>query len=203
MDTPQLAQIEQRTYRTFVDDGLIDIFVGIFLLNLGFIRDTNFDFMTVVVVATSYLLWKILRHVLIEPRIGYVQLHSHRKSKLLRGRQLVVRSFFLVLLAMVGILWIFDGSWRTSFGDLRPIVGGFCYGIPLAVGGILFEMRRLLGYSAILIVFGFFEYGFDLPMSTSMFVPGGFVILIGLILLVTFLRRYPTKSDVDVVQHDV
>ena len=182
MDSEQLAELERRTYRAAYDDGLWDILLGVHLVVLGIGISAGLGprngWLGGLTGGLAFPVWLLLRKTITEPRVGYVRLHPTRIAKL-RRRPFVVFALMLLILAL-GV-WVSQG-----FGSL-------VYSVPFAAAGYLFEVRRFYLYAGLIAL----ERALDSASGTPhdwMYWPSGLVMVgSGLLVLASFLRRYPAK----------
>lgn len=193
-DNPQLRALERRAYRATVDDGLLDILLGGFLLVFGLSTDVDVDFLPALFFVVAVNLWPRLRAWLVEPRIGHVRLHARRQSKIRRGKRVVVVLLFLFVLAL-GTLVALEGSLREQMPEWRPMITALMLGVPIAVAGIVFEMRRLVVYAAILLLAAEVERAFGLAAGAGLNLAGGLVTVAGIVIFAVFIHRNPAMPS--------
>jgi len=194
MENPQLSELERRAYRAVVDDGLLDILLGIMLLGFGLVTTTDVDYLPAVILVIAFPLWRRLRSTLIEPRIGHVGLHASRMSKIRRGKRKAMALFFLLTIALIAFI-LLKGSLGSQSMDLRSIIVAVVLGIPIAAGGFLLEMKRWVAYALLMLAAGIFEHVNGLANATGLFLSGSAVVASGLFLLARFLYRHPVPPN--------
>lgn len=195
MQNAHLSELERRAYRSVVDDGLLDILLGIFLLLMGldlggeFLEHLPWGFF-----GASPFVWKALRKRLIEPRTGHVQLHPSRVSRIKRGKLAVMALVSLYALALFAVV-ISVGSLPAQLSNVRALVFAAVLGSTIAMAGFLLEMRRWIGYAAIIVVAGVLEHVAGHAARSSIVISGSAVLALGFILLVGFLYRHPVMPN--------
>jgi len=196
MHTPDLTKLEQQTYRLVVDDGLLDVLIGLFIASFGFVVATDLDVMPVVVTVIAYPLWQSLRQRFVEPRVGYVRLHAERRAKMKHGKHVALLLFLGIVFAGDALL-DYGTTWVADLRDLRIMLVVSAIGLPLAAVGVLLDVRRWLIYAMLLIVAGGVEYASGALYGLSLFVMGGAVVIGGFLLLTTFLDQHPPRTKPD------
>lgn len=104
-----LEQVETRAYRSTLDDGLIDLFVGSAILVFG-ICMTMGNFILMVPVYGLPILWPLIRKRWITPRMGYVR-YSAGRTKALRwgiyeAMAIGATTLLVVITITYGIPWL-------------------------------------------------------------------------------------------------
>ena len=138
---PDLKEIERRAYMSYHQDGLLDIFAGLYVLGfgLGLFMDVVWDFgMGVIIlpggfIAVAVSIWIAAKRRITMPRIGFVNFGT-------RGATKLTAIFIGTMVAGLGAFFaftLFQGGpspWRDvifqngliiigigSFGCLRPL----------------------------------------------------------------------------------
>ncbi|MCL4852160.1 MAG: hypothetical protein KJZ78_12365 [Bryobacteraceae bacterium] len=194
MDTCRLDELERRTYRTVIDDGLGDIVLGIFFVALGLGIATGLSWLGALVGAVAVPAWRGLRKTFVEARTGYVRLNRSRRAQLRRGPFIVATIAVLIPLGLIGV----EGLLGREFGKipgLVPVLVGVGIGIPVAAAGYLFEVRRLSVYAGLIWLALAVAYVGRIPYGWVIFAFGVVVMGSGLFYLASFMRRYPAKPN--------
>ena len=206
-----LKEIEQKAFTSTYQDGILDMYLGLFLVAMGVspilekIVPTS-DLWIAILMIPLMPLWWIGKKFVTVPRMGRVAFGPTRKTKLKKIR--TMHSFFLLLGAVVFLLFSYTfipGSLLR--GPVIPIIAwivvfltGFCvsayyldldrlhlYGMLYAIP---FPVHIILRYDLILGRFSFFGF----------YLSGLIILIIGIILFLRFLRKYPSPkgaSNVD------
>ncbi len=187
-------KLQQRTYQSYQQDGLIDIIIG--LSFIGFGLNMAFDNTAFIILAwLPIILYVPLKNRVTVPRIGYVKFTA--SNKILVG---AVLAGLLVLLLGVFIFFIAGpdqipapfNAWLKRYHMLMlgSIAALFFAGAALITG-----ITRLYAY-AILIV-AIFAVGTWLKIEPAIYVitTGLLIELAGIWMLVRFLRKYSLASE--------
>jgi len=215
-----LKEIERKAFRSTFQDGLWDIFLGLLLLNMGIgtivggmLGETEMSLMSlswimVMIVPLPFLaliaFWAGKKFIT-TPRIGLVKFGPQRKAKMKNLRVVLFLSvLLLVIMFILGWAALGNGlpSWMTEiplplcvwpvqtiivfglaayFLDVtRFYAYGVLYGLPFPVGTLLAKNTDLSALGSMAITYG---------------IPVGVMVLIGVILFIRFLRKYPVPAE--------
>jgi hypothetical protein len=207
-----LKQIERRAWRSFHGDGLLDIYLGLMLLAM-------FAPMTLVMetevppllgfgaaIALAGVAWLILwtgKRLITAPRLGLVKFGPKGRSR--RG-EIVVLGAVSVLVAMVLLLTVVVlGNSRPEWLDpvmLLSAVYAVWMLIEFSLVARFLHVGRLHLVGALYAIAAplvFFLHGhMDLGVIDEFIavgVPAGLILLMGLVVLIRFLRRYPLPES--------
>ncbi len=211
--TTDLRQIQRRTHQLMsFEDGLVDLLLGSIFMFLAIYPVTRellgpvwnlVLFLSVLAVMVVGQL--VVRYFVSLPRIGYVQ--PRRSPKL---RLLVIFTILMVLITfgLVVVTLLSPGSESTSSvpAEASP---GRSYMVELIVvlvmGGLfstigyLFGVTRLyfygwmLGLANLASVYMVHNAGWTVLIPLA--IAAGIILLIGFVLLVRFLRKYPLRVE--------
>jgi hypothetical protein len=210
MNTDQdLKTIERKAFRSYFNDGLLEIFIGVLLLCMaaGDILDvagSSYRW-TYPVIAGAVLAFIIAKKRLTGPRAGRAVLDGKRKANRRKLLTLLLLTQALTLAVLV-IVWTGGGSSGPVSGwgafARRTTAGFFFFTVPFCAMAWFLENPWML----VPAFFGFIQEAFHglLPkpwvaLLTSG-VGGWILILAGSILLARFLRNNPkpeTEEDHD------
>ena len=200
-----LKEAERKVFHSTANDGLWDIFLGIFFLEFviaPFLSESMGDFWSVAVFlpvwAVVYLVMRFLRKKVVEPRIGVVKFGRTRVSKMKRFSY-VMLAFNVIVLGLS--FWASITAQRAS-GDPIPymfslvLLSGFSlaaffldinrlyiYGLLIALAPVAGEWLWNNGYAS--------HHGWPVTFG----VISGIMILVGLSMFIRLLRSSPDTSD--------
>lgn len=216
-----LKELERKAFRSTFQDGLWDIFLGLLLLNMGIgtmlggmLGETEMSLMSllgsmvplIAFAAVVLLAFWAGKKFITTPRIGLVKFGPQRKAKMKNLRAVLFVSVLLGVIMLILGWAAFTGNglpwWVTEiplplyvwplqtiivfglgayFLDVtRFYAYGVLYGLPFPLGILLVENTDLTGLSSMAITFG---------------VAAGVMMLIGVVLFVRFLRKYPLPAE--------
>jgi hypothetical protein len=209
-----LHQIRRRTIQlTTFEDGLWDILLGITFMSLAIYpvtRELLGPVWNLVLFLCLLALWVVLqlllRHLVSEPRIGYVR--SRRTPKL---RLLVIFTALMVLITFGLVIWTLLNP--RAISSLPSIPAGappgrsylvelivvFVMGVLFSAMGYLFGVTRLYFYGWMLglanLASVYMEHNAGWTFLIPMAIAAGIIILIGCVRLLRFLRKYPPRGQ--------
>ena len=202
MNDVNLREVEKRTYSSYHQDGIIDIFIGtyIILFATSILVNNILDLSTWFVIpaifpALMVPVWMALKKRITIPRIGYVKFKATGANKL-------TFLFIGTLVAGVGAFFLFAlGSTQTWALELRNIVtqnGMLLIGLGAFIISSLFGytigLKRLYAYGILtLALFGLLQF-ITFPFEYILFTIGLIIILCGIALLSRFVQKYPKTS---------
>jgi hypothetical protein len=208
-ETISLKELERKAYRSFFKDGIWDIYLGLLLLAMGIGQPllalgASLVWAAVVPLALVALAMFILlggKRWLTVPRLGTVRFGHARKVG--RKRAVVVFSAsVLVGLALFALSW--TGITRVAVLEVIPlpalVFAANCI-VVFGLAGYFLDFSRLYAYAVL--------YAAAFPLAVLLHGPGQLpygwmfaysiasapMLVIGLVLLVRFLREYPLTRE--------
>jgi hypothetical protein len=200
---PNLKEIERRAYMSYHQDGLLDIFAGLYILGfgLGIMMDILWEFgfgviMPAILIVTVLPIWIAAKRKITMPRIGFVNFGT-------RGANKLTAVFIGTMVAGLGAFFAF--TFATSQSGLRQwldlivqngmLIVGFGTLVVCALFGYAMGLKRLYAYgllAVIVLAIGHFMGIFFAYIITAL---GITVMVVGFALLIGFVRKYPLKGD--------
>ena len=200
---PNLKEIERKAYMSYHQDGLLDIFAGLYILGfaLGILMETLWEFgfgviMPAILIVTVLPVWIEAKRKITMPRIGYVNFGT-------RGANKLTAVFIGTLVAGLGAFFIF--TFATFQGESRQLLDTIVENGMLIIGFGTFVVCSIFGYSmglkrlyvygllaAITLAIGHFAGIF---FAYIMLALGLTVMVTGSALLMNFVKKYPLKGD--------
>jgi hypothetical protein len=197
-DDDYIKDLDRETHDYYHQDGLLDIFLGAFLVVLYLSVALDVIMMWAIFPALSIPVWRQLKTKVTLPRIGAVTFSADSAKE--RARLLI--TFMIVGTIFLGfIMWVLTSGegipeWFTSvFVDHFTLVLG---AIVIPVTGLFAWMSGLsrfywygVGSSVVLVVTYLL---FDLKVTEASFCVGAIFIAYGSYLLDIFIRSYDVKE---------
>jgi hypothetical protein len=189
-----LRQLKRRAYLDYHQDGIIDVLIGVAILGFGLwirLDQPIFAFLCVFCFGSYFQ----LKNAITVPRFGYVRFQEGKRETGL----LVGLGIGLVLLALVvGILFLLgpDRVGLAPFTFLRKFhvyVMSSIGAVLMAIFGLWSGIRRLLAYALFLIAALVITSVQDLDRSVPLLLTGSVQMLMGLILMIRFIRGNPSE----------
>lgn len=200
MKKSSLKEIEKRTYLAYHQDGLIDIFVGVYILlfGLSILFSTISDFSMWFVIpgifpAIMVPIWISIKKRITMPRIGYVKFGS-------RGVNKLMAIFLGLMVAGLGLFMVFtfaseSQAWALTLRNLVIPNGMIIIGIGAAMISSLFAytmgLKRLYAYGLLSLVLFLAGYLTPIPFEYIPVTIGLVVIINGFLILIRFIQKYP------------
>ena len=198
-----LKEIELKSYMFYHQDGLMDIFAGLFVLGfgLGIFMQIIWDFsfgviMPAIFITTVLPMWIAAKRKITMPRVGYVNFG-------IRGANKLTAVFIGTMVA--GLFAFFAFTFATSQSGLREWLDLIVQNGMLIVGfgslaictlfGYTVGLKRLYAYGILaafsLIIGQFLEIFFAYIIMAL----GTMVVVVGFTLLINFVKKYPLKGE--------
>ena len=205
---PNLKEIERRAYMSYHQDGLLDIFAGLYILGfgLGILMEVLWEFgfgviMPAILIATVLPIWIAAKRKITMPRIGYVNFGT-------RGANKLTAVFIGTMVAGLGAFFIYSlatfqseaRQWLDLVVQNGMLVVGFGTLAVCALFGYTMGLKRLYAYGLlafIVLVIGHLTGIFFAYIISAL---GITVMLSGFTLLIGFVRKYPIKGDKAIVK---
>jgi hypothetical protein len=202
-EEPNLKEIERKAYMSYHQDGLLDIFAGLYILAFGLgiyatiIWDYSFGLiMPGALIAIIIPIWIAAKRKITIPRIGYVNFG-------IRGSNKLTAIFIGMIVLGVGTLFTFTlVSSQGGSMQLRDLIfenGMLIVGLGTLVVCALFGystgLKRLYAYglsATIALVIGHFMGVF---FAYILFAVSIMVMVTGVAVLINFVKKYPLKGD--------
>lgn len=186
----------RRMYMSYIDDGILDVFVGGIALLAGLMLFSDMIWMAGIFVAIFLpLVWSVKEKVTI-PRLRKEELDpntARRSSKIL--------ALFLVgllLFAILGLLYFLlfqnpDLAMQTKglllFGAAgmvaAAVLGGFLF------VGTIYHAPRLYAYAAVVMLFSTLAWWLGISLPWVIIAIGAIMALTGVVYMVRFTRSHP------------
>lgn len=186
-----LGTIEQRVYRTYWNDGLLDLFAAVGVLGIGISWIVGFPVGGAIVPAMLVPLWGPFRQRFVEPRLGMVEFSDAREQRNANMLKLAVLLGLGVFALSVTLYVLRD---RLALDPSVQLVAGLpaaLLGLLAVITAILVASVRFLVYSAVLVVAGVvgalnaWEPGLILAEA------GAIMLIVALAVFVRFLQNNP------------
>jgi len=207
-DDIDLKEIERRALTAYHEDGLLDIFMGGFLLFIGlmaFIQLEHLNILVSFLPGLGALLYYEVKKLVTYPRIGYMKFTHERRARVARNSIIVI-----VVTGFVTLTGLFTGMgapesapWGVLLLNKYNLLfqGGVLAFIFLTLGRIM-GVSRLYRYSVLsLLVFPAGYLYLDSPymvtlqnMGTQCAIIGVVMVGYGALHLRRFIVRYPKEA---------
>jgi hypothetical protein len=200
---PNLKEIERRAYMSYHQDGLLDIFVGVYILGfgLGIFIDMIWEFgfgliMPAILIATILPIWIAAKRKITIPRIGFVKFGPGGGTSKLMA--------IFIGLAVAGLGAFFAFTLATFQGGSRQwldlvfqngmLIVGFGSLAVCILFGYSMGLKRLYAYGLLAIIAHVIGHFIGIFFAYILLALGTMVIAAGVALLIGFVKKYPLKG---------
>ena len=190
-------KLQQRTYTSFHQDGLIDMIIGWAIIGFGINMALDSS-------AFLFLGWlPIVFYVPIKnrvtvPRIGYVKFSS--SNSLLLGIVLAVLLVFLLgifILLIVGPNLI-PAELSEWFSEYYLLLFGSLVGLGFAGTALVTGISRFYAYAVMLVLVFAAGIWLNVPDPIYVLTAGLIILVVGITHMVRFLRKFPLTNEAGV-----
>lgn len=191
---PRVA--ERKAYQASWSDGIVDIFVGLSLLWIGFMWTWVNDLAGIAGVLPAIFVAPMMagRKRFVEARVGYVQWRAPRREWERRNLLLLLGAGLALLLLGVAT-YVYASSDGTSSLRIAPGIMAWLLAL-LAVGlAMLLDARRMLLYAFVLAASGTVVVLLEARPGWPMLACGAVATVVGTVMLRRFVRRYPVHDQ--------
>lgn len=184
-----LKEIRQRVHTSFFQDGLWDIFLGLFVLGWGLAILTDGTYLPgIMFIALYFAVWGLKKR-LTYPRFGYARFSATSRRRV-TTRFVIVGVVVLLLGVMAAVLWGIS-SRPQWLADYFPLVFNGMLAAIVCFIAYWARVNRFYAYAALIFLGAVFYLWVGIPWEFGFIGAGGIILLIGLAILVGFLRKYP------------
>jgi len=204
-DDVDLKEIERRALTAYHEDGLLDIFIGGYLLFFGLSSFTGHIAVSWFLPALSTLLYSEAKKRVTYPRLGYVRFTKEMRHHIWMNTSLVL--FIAGLVTLTGLFTNMGVPERAPWGTLllnkyNLLFLGGVFAVTFLMMGRIMSISRLYQYSVISLLVFFAGYFYlDSPFIVSEQSLGAPCAIIGVIMvgigashLRRFIGRYPKEA---------
>lgn len=206
-----LKEIEKKTWRSTLEDGILDIYFGISVLGIGvgmslgpILPDPLDIFIPFIFIAIGLFFFLTAKKLIVQPRLGVVKFGYKRKGR--KIKILIVLSINLIVLIILFVIRFYNPELSLEFpGYLDGLIIGLLFiTAPVCFAGYFIDYPRFY-FIGLLVGISFF-----LSDIFSLFIPEPFdtltvfgivttiIISLGIVSLVKFIKKYPMpKEEVD------
>jgi len=203
-----LKEIEKKTWRSTLQDGILDIYFGILILGIGMgmtlshILPDPLDMIIVAIFLGIGLTFFILgKKYITQPRLGFVKFGFQQKAR--KIKTIIILSINFIAILIINLIRFANPDSILRFpGYLDGLILGLLFiTAPLFFVAYILHYPRLYFYA---ILFGisfflsellaiFISEPFDTLITFSII--AGIVIFLGVIFLIKFVRKYPLPKE--------
>ena len=179
-------KIKRKVYMSFFQDGLWDIFLGLFLLGWGFTVWFDLPWLPGAIFVGFFWLALGLKKKISYPRIGHAT-PTEQRNRTLK----IAIAGVVVLVAVIVLLPIVNRGEVQFLRNYFEFLFGSMIAIAVALIGYWWRIYRWYLYAGMVFLFFVFNQWSELSFNLIFIMPGGLITLCGLNILYRFLRKYP------------
>jgi len=188
-----LKEIQRKVYMTFFQDGLWDIFLGFFILGWGLAILTDLAYLPgVIFMGLYFAIWGVKKR-LTYPRIGYARF-SETSRRRITARFVILGLAVMLVGVMVAVLWGI-GARPQWLADYFPLVFNGILAAVVCFIAYWARVNRFYVYAVLIFLGAVFHMWLGVRWEFGFIGAGGIILLIGLGVLIIFLRRYPKMAE--------
>jgi hypothetical protein len=193
-----LKKLEQKTYLSYHQDGLLDLIIGAIILGLGMkeVFDSSIWNIAAILLIIAYV---PLKRGITFPRLGFAKFNVKRGGiNMLVAGGVVLGVLMLLVFGMLFLLRA-NGSSSSRLNlwirENPLILYGLLAFIGFGFAGLVVGLKRLFVYALLsggIMIGGHF---LGLPSSIPFLLLGGVILIIGAFLLIGFMQKYPVIKE--------
>jgi len=193
-ETIDIKAVTKQIHRTIVEDGLLDIMIGIALILSTFHLMGILSYFWILWVPIAVVLTQVVRRRFIYPRTGYVNFSlSAGQVASIFGLSIAVIALLTILLALIatGIGKPIKENWREilNLSLIAYTVLFFCF--------IAFQFNAPRWYMHGILMGGAFLLGRAFEAHGIVIALGIWIILVGTYVFLRFIQRFPIEPTED------
>lgn len=200
-----LKALESKAFRSFHQDGLWDIYLGVLLLALSLFfsipesgeGERNYMLLALLGVGVAFAIFQLGKKYITVPRMGQVRFGPERQKRKITLAW-IMSAYVLVTLGLVLFsLYVWNASASGRTVDLAPSLGRVLVAsVAALIAGtstlvISYFREFVRGYYIALLMGAGFFLTLLLDMTAPMVIAGVLILVPGLVLFVNFLRQHP------------
>jgi len=188
-----LKELERRAWRSYHDDGIWDLFLGVGLLGIGISGVLGSDYFQLAVAAVAVAGFIAGKKFVTAPRMGLVKFGTERKVRKAKTALLLTAAMLLGLL-----LYALMAARGDAFVWMRanPMVVRMSMGLWMLF--VFSAMAYWLDFTRLYLIGLAYAVSFTVTLwfgsVTTFFVSGGLVTAWGLLILRRFLQQHPLPA---------
>ncbi len=206
-DEINLKKIEKKVFSSTYQDGFFDILMGILLIAMGlsFMLEKAYplaDWWVAILTAPFIAAFVLVKKFITVPRMGMVKFSEKRRAKIKKAMGILLAFLILgVIVAIVFFLGIIPYNWLSKRVQIPSIIWATASIIGFSLAAYSLNMKRYYIYGIFYAIpfpfYRFLKYNpkFSHLSLMMFFISGAIIIIIGSIVLVQFLRNYPTVKE--------
>lgn len=186
-----LKEIERKSWTSYFQDGFWDILMGLLMLGTGFNILFDETVWYIAIFSLALLILIVGRRLITIPRVGRVNFGPERRIK--QKKVFIVLAISLIVGSAISFIPL---SGVEPSKIVVAAVAGVWIILILSLVAYFMDFRRLYAYGLLFAISMALANALDDLIPTILFfVSGSIALLVGLIVLIRFIRKYPKTAD--------
>lgn len=186
-----LKEIERKSWTSYFQDGFWDILMGLLMLGTGFNILFDETVWYIAIFSLALLILIVGRRLITIPRVGRVKFGPERRIK--QKKVFIVLAISLIVGSAISFIPL---SGVEPSKIVVAAVAGVWIILIFSLVAYFMDFRRLYAYGLLFAISMALANALDDLIPTILFfVSGSIALLVGLIVLIRFIRKYPKTAD--------
>jgi hypothetical protein len=188
-----LKEIQRKIYLSFFQDGLWDIFLGLFILGWGLAILTELAYLVgAFFIGIYFTVWGVKKW-LTYPRIGYARFSTTSRRRI-TARFIILGTVVLLVGVMMAVLWGI-GARPQWLADYFPLVFNGILAAIVCIVAYWARANRFYLYAVLIFLGAVFHLWLGIRWEFGFIGAGTIIVLVGVGILISFLRKYPKMVE--------
>jgi hypothetical protein len=188
-----LKEIQRKVYMSFFQDGLWDIFLGLFILGWGLAILIELGYLVgAFFIGIYFAIWGVKKR-LTYPRIGYARF-SETSRRRITAKFVILGVAVMLVGVIMTVLWGI-GTRPQWLADYFPLIFNGILAAIVCFVAYWARVKRFYGYAVLIFLGAVFHLWLGTEWEFGFIGAGGIILLIGLGILIIFVRRYPKMVE--------
>ena len=188
-----LKEIQRKVYVSFFQDGLWDIFLGLFIVGWGLAILTEAAYLAgMSFLGLYFVIWGLKKWVTY-PRIGYARFSATSRRRI-TARFLILGTVVLLLGLLAAVVWGI-GTRPQWLADYFPLIFNGMLAAVICFVAYWARVNRFYLHAALIFLGAVFHLWLGIGWEFGFIGAGGIIVVIGLGMLASFLRKYPRMVE--------
>lgn len=200
---PNLKEIKRKAYTSYHQDGLLDIFVSVYIIGfpLGILLNEiwNFDFalfLPAILAAIVLPIWILLKRKVTMPRVGYVNFGTKGPAN-----ANAIALFTGLIATGVTVFFVFtiiqgeQSYWMDLIFQNALILLGITSLVICALFGYTMGLKRFYVYGSLSLIALTIGHFAGIFFAYIILAIGIVVMITGVALLIAFIKKYPLQGE--------
>ncbi len=191
-----LKKLEKSLYGKFQEDGIWDLFLGLFFLTFGLLAEFSDTTYIGIVGGVGVPMVMLMKKKITEHRIGYVKFSKKNLKK--HSSSYISLILILITLIIVGTMIYlknYPSNYSVMFFQKYKILFFVMLSLLLAAASFMFNIKRFLWYAVMIMLLFLLNSIMQLNKSYILILTGIIIIANGLKHIINFIKKYPKQDS--------